>query len=153
MKLNELLMCQGVARWHIVEMSRKQSVAEHSFNVACIVDRFAALMQSNADQFIYEALIHDADEVWLGDVPAIAKKAPKLKDNYVFRAIQIADKLEAAWFASHYAIGPRREYVVNDTAGRFASLFNMCIEREQAAWCQIMEEMEYERENSANLRQ
>ena len=89
MKLDELLMCQGIQRWHIVDTSRTQSVAEHSFNVAMIVCKFMEKMGcKNEDiaQNMVMALAHDADEVHEGDVPAIAKN--RLFSNYHWREEQ-----------------------------------------------------------------
>ena len=145
MKLNELLMCQGVKRWHIVDTSRTQSVAEHSFNVAVIACKFMEKRGCAFEEIapaVCLALMHDADEIYEGDIPAIAKKKPVLKENLAERAIQIADKLEAYWFAHHYAIGPRRRFVVEDTRLRFSTLVGKCDPLDRTAWLEIQRNME-----------
>ena len=147
MKLSELLMCQGIQRWHIIDTSRTQSVAEHSFNVAMITCKFMermGCMNEDITPTMVLALMHDADEVHEGDVPAIAKKPPVLKSSLAHRAIQVADKLEAYWFAHHFAIGPRRRFVIEDTRLRFKRLLEQSRLNEQEAWLQVEKEMEHE---------
>ncbi len=146
MKLSELMLVQGVARWHMVEMSRPQSVAEHSFNVAMIAGEFASHFRTVEEvaAVTMMALLHDVDEVHTGDAPSPTKKEPVLKETFQGRAVQIADKLEAYWYAFHYAIGPRRRFVVEDTRLRFKNLLEKCTLREQETWLEVEKDIHYE---------
>ena len=146
MKLSELMLVQGVARWHMVEMSRTQSVAEHSFNVTMIAGEFASHLRTEEEvaAVTMMALLHDVDEVYAGDTPSPTKGKPVLKETFQERAVQIADKLEAYWFAFHYAIGPRRRFVVEDTRLRFKNLLEECTLQEQEVWLKVEKDMHYE---------
>lgn len=74
--IQDKLRASTVKRWHIVNVSQQQSVAEHSFNVAMIsahmcqkMGRGVAFTQAVA----YHAMMHDIDEVILGDTPTPTK--------------------------------------------------------------------------------
>jgi len=74
------LRLQYVPRWVIVNMDRKQSVAEHSFNVALIVKYiYEAKFKGSynvevMNSMMIEALFHDGDEIYTGDIPSPAKE-------------------------------------------------------------------------------
>jgi len=80
----------SVKRWVIIEMSRAQSVAEHSYNVAVIanglfdrlaVDIMSFELRSESNELsclrsgvLEWALMHDLPEVLTGDIPSPVKK-------------------------------------------------------------------------------
>lgn len=85
MYITDALSLSIVPRWVIVPTMRRQSVAEHSFNVAIIVqelfNRYPRLAErSEGEPFIrrfntiHHALHHDLDECVTGDIPRHAKK-------------------------------------------------------------------------------
>lgn len=77
--LPNLLRAQDVKRWMIVRTDRPQNLAEHSFNVAIIAGAIACRMGKEPAHIMARALLHDADEVWTGDIPSVTKQA--LKDK------------------------------------------------------------------------
>jgi len=91
-----MLSLSTINRWAKVDMLRPQSVAEHSFRVWVLVqDLYDQMFDVDSNSFerqsTYEwALIHDAEEVYTGDIPSDVKDliehiAPgvldKLKDH------------------------------------------------------------------------
>lgn len=77
----EQLRACHVRRWHIVQTSREQTLAEHSFAVAVITGSLADHMQwkglmhpAKALKLLNWALSHDLIEVRTGDVPTPFKK-------------------------------------------------------------------------------
>jgi 5'-deoxynucleotidase len=77
----EQLRACHVRRWHIVQTSREQTLAEHSFAVAVIAGTLAAAMQykglmhhSLQLRLLQHALAHDLIEVRTGDMPTPFKR-------------------------------------------------------------------------------
>lgn len=90
-----------VKRWGIISMSKEQSVAEHSFNVAMITKQLChriGLHGVNTNSLIVQALEHDIDEIYSGDIPSPAKIAED--DDTVGHStlVKIADIIEAYRF-------------------------------------------------------
>ena len=83
----DLLRMQDVKRWHTVNTSRTQSLADHSLSVLWI---FMRLQQSateditplTAEQMV-SILTHDAAEVLMGDIPTPGKR---MIDKYLHEA-------------------------------------------------------------------
>lgn len=78
----EQLRACHVRRWHIVQVAREQTLAEHSFAVAVIAGSLAASMRwqgllKEPDQLMLlnYALQHDIVEVKTGDMPTPFKRA------------------------------------------------------------------------------
>lgn len=132
MKLCDLMRLQHTMRWSIVPTTRTQSVAEHSFNVAMIAGRIArhAPICIDAGVLREAALMHDAPEAILGDMPTPTKS--KMRDagfepstietmvcgpmaklpiqyNYIIKA---ADILEGIHFLTNFGAGPRATAVL-----------------------------------------
>lgn len=77
---DQLRACH-VRRWHIVQTSREQTLAEHSFAVAVIAGSLAAAMrwngllqESGKLKLLQWALAHDIIEVRTGDMPTPFKR-------------------------------------------------------------------------------
>jgi 5'-deoxynucleotidase len=77
----EQLRACHVRRWHIVQVAREQTLAEHSFAVAVIAGSLAAamrwtgLMQNNLQlKLLQWSLSHDIIEVRTGDTPTPFKR-------------------------------------------------------------------------------
>ena len=121
-----------VPRWVTVPMTRRQSVAEHSFHVAWIVlwlaERSAAVAQRriSKETLMYVALTHDESESATGDIATPFKKyivdevsdfeykhgMTSALDPYCddqFRVIiKLADMIEAAiWIQEEQELGNR----------------------------------------------
>lgn len=102
----DLMRLQSVKRWGIIETTRPQSVAEHSFNVLWV----ALAVAYEYNQIVQEAnsqhrgpvrpidiapasilgiLLHDAEEVLTGDIPTPAKSVLKsFSDEHLFARIK-----------------------------------------------------------------
>lgn len=84
-----------IPRWTIVDMRRKQSVAEHSFQVALLAISLYDFMQYPVPHNSFDresafmwALDHDMDEIRSGDIPApikieVERLAPGVLDQAV----------------------------------------------------------------------
>lgn len=76
-----LMTLQYVRRWALVHMDRDQSVADHSFRCWVLArDLYDVLMPTPHNSFEklnvqLWALVHDADEHWLSDIPGHVKAA------------------------------------------------------------------------------
>ena len=89
-----------IGRWAIVKTKRRQTVAEHCFNVATISEWLCGVCKwspTATNAVIQMALHHDDDEVWTGDVPSTAKLKTigAVKCNAI---IKLADTIEAYSF-------------------------------------------------------
>lgn len=76
---SDILLAQHVKRWHMIRMQDRQSVAEHSYNVAMLtikmlrdLDRDKAYDISPEEELavLEWALCHDIHEIEHGDVPS-----------------------------------------------------------------------------------
>jgi len=81
LSIYEQLRACHVKRWHIVQTSREQTLAEHSFAVAVIAGSLAAAMRwpellhdSGKLKLLQWSLAHDIIEVRTGDMPTPFKR-------------------------------------------------------------------------------
>lgn len=73
-----VMRMQAVKRWHMIDTTRTQTLAEHSANVAML----AMLVAMNCPMFQFgppayiamAALVHDMPEAFTGDIPTHTKK-------------------------------------------------------------------------------
>jgi 5'-deoxynucleotidase YfbR-like HD superfamily hydrolase len=76
----KLMRLTDVERWVIVPVTRRQSVAEHSYRVwvlaLSLYDAMVVVPHNSfeRDSVSYWALTHDADEIWTGDLPSTIKE-------------------------------------------------------------------------------
>jgi 5'-deoxynucleotidase YfbR-like HD superfamily hydrolase len=125
LQLNDLMRSQYVKRWHIVNTSKSQSLAEHQYNVAIIGATIAAKMRLTGvviKEVVMVALTHDIHEIVMGDVPSPAKRRGskegvfefKLPFNYyvdrntrstVDAIVKAADFLDAIHFVDENGMG------------------------------------------------
>lgn len=74
-----LLRACHVKRWTIVKVTREQTVAEHQYRVwALSMSLYDHIMTTSHNSFEREsvgrwALVHDAEEIWTGDLPSTTK--------------------------------------------------------------------------------
>lgn len=77
--LEAVMRLQAVKRWHMIDTTRQQTLAEHSANVALLAYYIAqtapGIYWGNPDKIAALALTHDLGEVFLGDIPTHTKKA------------------------------------------------------------------------------
>lgn len=134
----KLLRLSYVPRWVIVPMSRPQTVADHTFRVALIALKLVeskAWSGGSIGLLLREALIHDAEEIYTGDIPSTAKLglvttvAPNLNihdDNvppqYKF-IVKVADIVEAiSWFKMYSQAGTRYSSILASMEQTFEGL-------------------------------
>lgn len=121
----EIRILSNIYRWAVVPTIRRQSVAEHSFFVACLVSHLCRetgiekAVGVTRDELVQAALFHDLDEVITGDIPGptyrVVKSAPSWKEwltmkvrmwfpwieepkKPAFKVVQLCDCLEAFLF-------------------------------------------------------
>ena len=98
------LRAQYVDRWGIIAMDRRQSVAEHSFNVAMLVkDIMTRLgyLPEVYEKAVINALEHDLDEIFTGYIPAPAK----VEERKPFASfVKLADAIEAYRYCHNHCI-------------------------------------------------
>lgn len=90
-----------VPRWTVVPTIRKQSVAEHTFNVLWITKYLRSQLPSVYfdNDILSSALSHDLDEAVTGDVPAPNKQHKPLASlSEIELLVKCADTLEAVMF-------------------------------------------------------
>lgn len=148
----DFLRASYTKRWTIVNTSRQQTIAEHSFNVAMIAQYLAELTDWNGVFHSSEvlqlqswALLHDIVEIYTGDIPtpfkrALEKHGAKISDaeeeflkeyggaareaeQSIFGVIvKFADMLEAIWFLKDHGIGDHASKVLS---GLYENLYSM----------------------------
>ena len=77
LKIHDYLRAQTVERWTIINKTRRQSVAEHSWMVTVIAMRLyqeVSVDNRNMLPLIVAALFHDAPESRTGDIPTPGKE-------------------------------------------------------------------------------
>lgn len=135
----EVMRLSSIKRWGIVEMSRPQSVAEHSYNVAMIaayiVDKLPSDMKpaSLREIVVNWSLVHDLPELVTGDIPTPVKEEIRESLNKaeanLFPEItrqkeslsklarvvcKQADLIEAIQFANKFCIDSRKKEIIDE---------------------------------------
>lgn len=76
--LESVMRIQAVKRWHMIDTTRTQNLAEHSANVAMLAMLIASTAPIESfDTYSYVgavALVHDLPEAFTGDIPSHTKK-------------------------------------------------------------------------------
>jgi len=134
--LTEVMRLSNIKRWGIIEMSREQSVAEHSYNVAMISMAIYKNLEFdspiNESQLICWALYHDLPELYTGDIPTPVKKYLDLdsfdnevlplyagikqlhRDSVIDQIVKAADYIEAIQFAEKFCVDSRGPEIIRD---------------------------------------
>src|SRR5574340_903145 len=122
LSLRQRLRASHVKRWHIVETTKQQTVAEHSYNVWVFAEAICDVENINCEhtrcQVIEYALHHDLPEVVLGDVPTPSKALVNMKrveidiypraappNDLVRDIVKLADVMDAILFLALYGVG------------------------------------------------
>ncbi len=139
MTLRDRLRANTVKRWHVIDTTRQQTVAEHSFNVCLFVEQICRLCD-HADlipKAVQLAIHHDIPEVITGDMPSTAKrywgvddkgKAALLdslsdcQDKNVVDMVKLADLLDAVLFLQLYGVGRHSQDVRSDIVEQIYNL-------------------------------
>lgn len=137
---HQVMRLSSIERWGVVEMSKVQSVAEHSFNVATIALAISdALEASPGDMadIIRWALIHDLPEVVTGDIPSNVKQQEKEifnilearlfpsitinkrnQTDFCLRVVKVADYVDAIQFAQKFCVDRRKGAIISEMTQR-----------------------------------
>ena len=114
--LEKLFKLGHVPRWAIVDMSKEQSVAEHTFRTAAIYHFIADRLGLETPW--WKILTHDIDEAETGDIPSNFKNGGEFKiskQSTEKSLLQLADTVEARIWLNRYGIIKRKVdiYLVN----------------------------------------
>ncbi len=134
---DQAMRLSSIKRWGIIEMSREQSVAEHSYNVALIAGALACAIFEDkcciVNEVVEWALVHDMPELVSGDIPTPVKRHlgaalyemeehmfPKLMERKneaspaALATVKLADFVDAIQFAQRFCIDPRKDRILAD---------------------------------------
>jgi 5'-deoxynucleotidase YfbR-like HD superfamily hydrolase len=108
-RINDLLRLSYVPRWPVIPTTRPQSVAEHSFRVACITaDLVDRIPYSGTIQAVRWALYHDGPECVMGDWPGNLKTDfPEFKDM-----VHWMQNYYCPWYAKECALPSPEERAI-----------------------------------------
>jgi hypothetical protein len=137
----ELARASHVKRWHIINTTREQNLAEHQYNVAVIgLELFKQITGEPATATFMSALLfHDSAEIRYGDTPTPGKAFIQsyVGNGGLFKAmdmdimpelpyvdehapwdkeselIKLADLIEAAWWIRENGAGAHASSVAN----------------------------------------
>lgn len=106
-----------VKRWHIVNTTKDQTLAEHHALVSGIATMLLFAVFPDPDkkmvaEVMYRALVHDIDEVHTGDIPSCAKDHEPATD-LIEALIKVADSIESYWWIHNNGTGERKAEIVN----------------------------------------
>lgn len=75
--LEAVMRFHAVKRWHMIDTTRTQTLAEHSANVALLAFYIAkeapGMFFGPSEAVAVAGLIHDVPEVFMGDIPTVTK--------------------------------------------------------------------------------
>lgn len=137
LKLHDVLRAQTVKRFHIVNTSRVQMLAEHQYGVAVLATEIANRLGWASDvvnAVTSAAIFHDAGEARTGDLPTPTKRRLREACGESFdatlaqfdpefmksmpKAIEVvlkcADFLESMWFLDEHQVGRHANAVMGD---------------------------------------
>lgn len=133
--LRELMRLSDVRRWHTVAVAREQTLADHSCRVALIALRLywyqvGQMNKTDMATLLMTALLHDAAEIHLGDLPPAGKTAEYLvleggcmksmmiglcldeqPNAQITATVKVADRIEAWLWIQENAVGEHSRHV------------------------------------------
>jgi 5'-deoxynucleotidase len=136
MDIADVLRAQHINRWTIVNVSRPQSIAEHTFNVIAIsttITRLLPCVHEDAAmvaEVAAAAFSHDLDEIFTGDIPTPAKEKLGMGTDHhgtsVAEIVKAADILEALLYIVDHGIGRHATQVENYLETKLTTFLNEC---------------------------
>ncbi len=124
LNIQDILRAEDVKRWTIVNVTRPQSLAEHTFNVIAISRDLCSRLGIGDIQVMKYAFDHDLDEILTGDIPTPAKEMMKIRDCYVGKSreacsaldiaiVKVSDVIEAIRYVNINGLGRHSSQVVD----------------------------------------
>lgn len=107
-QLVKLLKLGHVKRWAIVDMTKEQTVADHSFRVVAIAMFLVQCLEVRClgYEIMRRAFFHDLEESETGDMPSTNKPLTPVPIDKAALIVKIADIVEAIIYAQRYAVRP-----------------------------------------------
>jgi len=144
----------AVKRWHMVDATKTQSLAEHSANVALLAYYIArttpGMYFGPAEVVATSALMHDLSEVFTGDIPTLTKQhiegVKQLEEAVlpvefkteveaaVHGLIKLCDLADGIRFICIYGIGRTAAWAANGLELQLATL----VKRLENQWSDIV---------------
>lgn len=149
LKLQDILRAGTIKRWHIVNVAREQTLAEHQYNVAILtqeLSRRCGHAPAVGLRLLALALVHDAGECKTGDIPTPAKKLMRKElgqslDEVLNRfdveptdslpteykqVLKCADYLDSMLFLGENQVGRHAAAVMADIMQSAVAYFSSC---------------------------
>ena len=143
----DVMRMMVIKRWGIISMTRTQSVAEHSYNVAMMalnIYNNCRSLDVSVERILILALTHDLPEIHTGDIPMSLKtddikQAVKEYENATYPklsafkrqskeiellVVKIADIMEAITYCRRYSDDSRSNEVVQGLHDAITNLLN-----------------------------
>lgn len=139
-----------VTRWGIVNVSRPQSVAEHTFGVIAI-SRDIVTTHLTGKEHIFGgnvptlaevtelAFLHDLDEVFTGDIPTPAKRllgvqSADYHQSGAHEVLKVADIYEALLYIQDHGIGRHAQQITVRLREQLEFFCSQCVFCEPKRW-------------------
>lgn len=163
MDIHEKLRLHSIPRWTMVNVSRPQNVAEHTYGVTIIALEIAKKlrMYEREEEILWLAIHHDMLEVLTGDVPSPTKmrvsdawiEMEKTLDPEMYRiskggapeiraVVKLADFIESMWYLDLYGVGSYPKKVIGWLETKFdAALQKYAADNQGYEWYLIRDLM------------
>jgi len=146
-KIHDLMRAGSVKRFHIVNTTRTQTLAEHQYGVAILTGEIAArlgLEPAAVASLVAAAIVHDSGETRTGDIPTPTKRrlrealgAPfdKVIDQFDVpitvgvahkHIMKCADFLESMVFLMEHKVGRHADIVMDEIMNDAFEYFSKC---------------------------
>lgn len=146
----QVMKLSSIKRWAIIDMSREQSVAEHSYNVTMITMGILSVLDCNMiisaqckEVALKWAMCHDLTELVTGDFPSslkehFGKDISVMEKNcfplhyYMkqeaghyeipYMVVKVADLMDAIQFAQRFCVDEKKDAVIGDMQKKLRSV-------------------------------